>query len=325
MAYGIQIGSAIGSDDITDLTSFRVIAVQSKTESVTTAAQTFTYTAPFGWTTSNGTFYVVPNSSGVLPSFYQSGTNQLKADFAVFNSIYKATSWSVFWLVKTGIDGPSGYGVLVSNGSGQTVISNDTETMLAASSGTLSSYTTTNTGWRQFTMPAGFSIDSDAIFLKLPDGGNLIASSRNTYNASESIRINTTTETGLDYFVVKRSFSISSPTGGYGLVVFDGSGSVVYSTEYDVFPSNGSTLRVQSGATTTIDPSKDVWVNLNFGTPAPFCPDGGAGGFPTFNLASGVQRSGSSVSYLAASILNTAPGADQVSSAHDNTALIVQR
>lgn len=324
MAYGIQISSAIGSDDITDLTSFRVRAAQIKTETVTTAAQVFTYTAPSGWTTSNGTFYVAPNSAKILPAFYTSGTNQIKADFSNFNSLYKANSWEIIWLLKTGTDAPSGYGLLVSNGSGQTVLSNDTETMLAAPSGTLTSYTTTNTGFRQFSLPSGFSLLDDAIFVKLNDGNDFYASSRDFFTSPENLKLNTTTATTLDYFIVSRSKSIPAPTSGYGLAVFSGSGDVVYSSDYDIFPSNGQTLRLDGSSTTNVDGTKDLWVNLNFGCPAPFCPDGGAGGFPTFNLIRGVERGGNVISSSGGNMRNDPPSGAQAS-AHDNTALLVQR
>lgn len=324
MAYGIEIRSAIGSDDITDLTSFRVFGVQTKTESTTTAAQTFNYTAPTGWTSSNGTFYILPNSSGILPNFSVTGATTLSANFASFNSTLKANSWQIFWLVKTGTDAPSGYGMQILNGGNSTVLSSETETLLKFSSGTLSSYTTSNTGYRQFSLPSGFSTTTDAIFVKLPNGADLAASSREFYNAADKYRLGSTTETSLEYFTTRRSFSLTSATG-YGLAVYSAIGELVYSTDYDIFPSNGKTFTVSPSSSTSVDGTKDVWVNLNFGVPVPFCPDGGAGGFPTFNFISGVSRSGSTVSHAGMNMRNDPPSPFQQSTAHDNTALIVQR
>lgn len=322
MTYGIEISSAIGSNDLTDLTSFRVFDVQLKTESVTTAGQTFTYTAPSGWSSSNGTFYVVPNSSGVMPAFSASGST-ITATFQTFNSLLKANSWRIFWLVKTGTDAPSGYGFLVSNGSAQTVLSDTTETLLASSSGTLTSYTTTNTGMRQFSLPSGFDATEDALFVKLTDNSDFFATSRNFYSGADDFKVNSTTETSLQYFVVSRSFSLAAPTSGYGIAVFS-NGSVVYTSEYDIFPSNGQTLVVDDGASTTVNTSKDVWVNLQFATPAPFCPFPGNPTFPTFNFVLGLERSGATVSEKQESVANIG-NSNLVSNAHDNTALIVQR
>lgn len=326
MSYGLRISSAIGSDDITDFLSFRIFAIEVKTESVTSSPQTFSYTGPTGWTTSNGTFYVLPNSSGILPNFSLSGTNQIIASFSGINSIYKANSWRIFWLVKTGNDTPSGYGALIANASGNTVINNDTQTMLAESSGTLSSFTTTNSGARKFGVPSGFLPTDSAIFVKLVDGTDLYFSSRDTYPSSQNLNLLSTTATSLEYFVIRGSFSLATPTG-YGMSIFSGTGNLVYNTSYDIFPSNGQTFTVEDSITTstTVDGTKDVWVNLNFGTPAPFCPDGGAGSFPTFNFIAGVTRSGSTIGCDTISIVNTPPSTDAVATAHKNTALIVQR
>lgn len=323
MAYGIEISSAIGSEDITDLTSFRLLAAEIKTETITTQGQVFTYTAPSGWTTSNGTFYVAPNSSGVLPSFYTSGTNTIKAESPNSNYLVAATSWEILWLLKTGSDTPSGYGLLVANGSGQTVLSNDTETMLAASSGTLTSYTTTNTGMRQFSLPSGFSLLDDTVFVKLNDGHNFYATSRNVFATADNPKLNTTTATTLDYFIVSRSKAIPAPTGGYGLAVFSGDGTVVYRSDYDIFPSNGKTLRLDGSNTAVVDGTKDLWVSLNFGCPAPFCPSVD-GQDPTYNFITGIKRIGNVASFSGGNMLFGAPSR-YVSTAHDNTALLVQR
>lgn len=324
MSYGIQISSAIGSDDITDLTSFRVFAAETKTETVTTTGQTFTYTAPTGWTSSNGTFYVSPNSGGILPSFSVASSNTIQATFETYGATLKANSWTVFWLVKNGTDTPSGYGFLIENGSGTTVLSNDTETLLAYDTGTLTSFTTTNTGYRQFALPPSFSVDTDIIFIKLTDGADLLASSRDTYYGVDKFRVNSSTDTSLDYFTVRRSSSLPNPTG-YGVAVYSSIGEVIYTTDYDIFPSNGQSFAVESSSSTTVDTTKDVWVNLTFGVPFPFCPDGGQGLFPTFNIIFGVIRSGSDVSSYPVSLIDDDPSGSSVSYPHSNTALIVQR
>lgn len=320
MAFGLSLRTAIGSDDVTDLSSFRIFATQTKTQSVTTAAQTFTYPAPSGWTSSNGTFYVRPNSTGILPSFSASGTN-ITATFQSFNSIYKANSWVIYWLVKTGTDVPSGYGIYIKNGSNATILSDTTDTLLVKSSGTMSSYSTSNSGFRRFNLPAGFNVANDVLFAKLEDGKDLFALSRQRFNESADYKMGSTTSTSIQYFLLERS-NVLTPTSGYGLAIFKANGDLVYDSGYDIFPSNGQSLKVDGNSTASINTSKDVWVNLNFGTPAPFCPFPGQ--FPTFNILSGVKRNGSSVSLEQKSVVDDATSS-QVGSAHDNTALIVQR
>jgi hypothetical protein len=320
MAFGLSLSTALGPNDITDLSSFRILATETKTESVTTGSQTFTYPAPSGWTASNGTFYILPNSDGILPSFSASGTSTT-ATFDNFNSIYKANSWVIYWLVKTGTDTPSGYGIYIKNGSNQTVISDTTDTLLVKSSGTLSSYTTSNSGFRSFTLPSGFSVANDALFVKLVDGHNFFALSRFRYNEATNYRVGSTVSTSIQYFVLERSNALT-PTGGYGLGIYKPNGDLAYDSGYDIFPSNGQSLKVDGNSTATINTSKDVWVNLNFGTPAPFCPLPGTS--QTFNLLTGVQRSGSTISIDEESVVDDATSSN-VAEAHDNTALIVQR
>jgi len=321
MTFGLSLKTALGSDDITDLSSFRVFAIQTKTESVTTSAQTFTYNAPSGWTSTNGAFYIQPNSAGILPSFSASGTT-ITAEFEGFNSLFKANSWVIHWLIKTGTDIPSGYGMLIKNGSNQTVISGDTGTMLVKSSGTLTSYSTSNTGFRRFSLPSGFDVSKDVLFAKIVDGGNFFALSRQRYNESADYRLGSTTETSIQYFLLERS-QVLSPTGGYGLAIYQSNGDLAYDSGYDIFPSNGQNLKVDGNSTASIDTNKDVWVNLNFGTPAPFCPFPG-GSFPTFNLLVGLKRSGSLLEQDEESVVDDANSFAQAD-AHDNTALIVQR
>ena len=323
MAYGIQISSALGSDDITDLSSYRIFAVDIESETVTTSAQSFNYTAPSGWTSSNGTFYVLPNSVGVLPAFEVTAPTTLTASFTSFNSTYKADSWRIFWLVKTGTDVPTGYGMYISNASNQTIISADTETLLSYGTGTLTSYTTSNTGFRSFSLPLGFDETTDAIFVKVVDGADYFAISRPFYADASDYKVCSTTETALEYFSLRRSFSLVEGSG-YGMSVFSDTGSLVYSTEYDIFPSNGTTLRVAPSQSQTIVSGTDLWVNLNFGTPAPFCPDGGSGAFPTFNYIRGVERVGLTISEKMVSIRDDDPSGE-VGFAHNNTALLVQR
>jgi hypothetical protein len=320
MSFGLSLSTALGPDDITDLSSFRILATETKTQSVTTGSQTFTYSAPSGWTASNGTFYILPNSDGVLPSFSASGTS-LTATFNNFNSTFKANSWVIYWLVKTGTDTPSGYGMYIKNGSNQTVISDTTDTLLVKSSGTLSSYATSNSGFRSFTLPSGFNTSDDTLFVKLVNGHNFFALSRFRYNEATNYRVGSTTSTSIGYFVLERSSALA-PTGGYGLSVYKPNGDLVYDSGYDIFPSNGQSLKVDGNSTATINTSKDVWVNLNFGTPAPFCPF--PGNLPTFNILTGVQRSNSTISIDQKSVVDD-PTSSSVGAAHDNTALIVQR
>lgn len=326
MAYGFEIPTALGGNKVTDLSSFRVFSVETKTETVTTSPQTFTYSAPSGWNSSNGTFYILPNSDGILPNFSVSGATTIEASFASFNSLFKATSWVIYWLVKTGNDSSSGFGILVSNSNGETVLSDETETLLVESSGTLPSYTTTNSGFRLFSTPSGFSDSDSVIFVKVPDGHDFYAISRLRLGDPRDLNLCSTTQTSLDYFVVRESFSLT-PTSGYGLEIYSPSGDLVYSDGYDLFPSNGKTYTAKGVSPTTesIDGTKDLWVALNFGIGVPFCPDGGAGSFPTFQLVAGVKRVGSTVETEVVSVVDDPPSARAVSDAHDNTALLAQR
>jgi len=321
LSYGIEINAAIGQNDASDLRSFRLFAEEVKTESVTGAAQDFVYTAPSGWNSSNGVFYVVPESDKILPSFTVTGSNEITASFTSFNASFKATSWKLFWLVTNSTDTPSGYGILISNTSGETVVSNDYEVLQTDLEGTLTTYTTTNTGVRQFELPNNFSFENDIVFVKLSDNSDLFFASRNFYTDPLRPRVCSTTETSLDYFLVKKPSTIASSIG-YGMEIFNPSGQLSYSSNYNIFPSNGQTLTVKNGASTTIDSNKDVWVSLNFGSPAPFCPDPNR--FPTFNLIKGLERSGSTVENSVVSIYDDLSSSAQGSS-HDNTALIVQR
>jgi hypothetical protein len=325
MAYGISIRSAIGDNNITDLSSFRVFAIETKTETLTFSPQTFTYTAPSGWTSSNGTFYILSNADGLLPSFSVSGSNTIEGVFSTGNPSIKSESFTIFWLVKTGTDQPPGYGVYIANANGETVLDNNTDTLLAESSGTLSSYITTNSGFRAFDLPANFSRTDSLVFVKLPDNADFYAISRLSPGSPENYQIGTTTEVSFEYFIVKESFKLTS-SSAYGFEVYDGSGNLVYSDSYELFPSNGQTFKVEpyvSSSSTTIDTSKDLWVALNFAWPIAFCPDGGIN-TPTVNLVAGLERSGSLVSTKLTSSFNDPPSPQQFE-AHDNTALIVQR
>lgn len=326
MAYGLNIKSAIGSDDISDFTSFRIFDIETDTVTPTTAAQTFTYTAPSGWTSSNGVFYIVPNSTGVLPSFTASGTT-LTASFGAFNASFKANSWKIFWLVETGTDTPSGYGISIKNASNQTVLSSDNPALQVTNSGTLSSYTTTNTSMRLFGVPSGFNYLTDALFVKLEDGKDVIYSSAEYYNTGFNFNVCSSNATSFEYFTVRNSAELTDASG-YGMKIYNGNGDLVYHSAYDLFPSNGANYKIESNQAVgdpigTIDATKDVWVALNFGYPAPLCPiqDGSQ---PTYWNILGALRSGNQLINIGKALFISGPSSAQAGP-HSNSILVVQR
>jgi hypothetical protein len=191
------------------------------------------------------------------------------------------------------------YGILIDNGSGETVIDSESQVMVVSQSGTKTSdwipnYYTTNRG---FDFNSLISPDKGT-FVKIQDGQTIGFSTIKVLSSGvtwATYSVYTNGAESLDYIVVDLASNVST-SGGYGLEVYRSNSSLVYSTSQQLMPANGKTVNLSSTGSVTIL-SGDCWVSMPWFGPFGIDPDGAGGPAGTFMLTPSVKRTGNTLEY----------------------------